>query len=35
MTKKVDYRIYYTEQWMIDIVRKVYKKDIELGNYKF
>lgn len=35
MTKKVDYRIYYTEQWMIDKVREVYKKDIELGNYKF
>ena len=35
MTKKMDYRTYYTEQWMIDIVRKVYKKDIELGNYKF
>ena len=34
-TKKVDYRIYYTEQWMIDKVREVYKKDIELGGYKF
>lgn len=35
VTEKVDYRTYYTEQWMIDIVREVYKKDIELGGYEF
>lgn len=34
-TKKVDYRDYYTEQWMIDKVREKYKKDIEIGNYEF
>ena len=35
MTKKVDYRTYYIEQWMIDKVREIYKKDIELGGYEF
>ena len=35
VTEKVDYRTYYTEQWMIDIVKEVYKKDIEIGNYSF
>ena len=35
MTKKINYRTYYTEQWMIDKVREVYKKDIELGGYEF
>ena len=35
MTKKDDYRKYYTEEGMINIVKNVYKKDIELGNYKF
>lgn len=34
-TKTVNYRDFYTEQWMIDKVSEVYKKDIELGNYKF
>lgn len=34
-TKKDDYKKYYTEQWMIDKVGEVYKKDIELGNYTF
>ena len=34
-TKIVDYRRYYTEKWMIDKVREVYKKDIEIGNYSF
>ena len=29
-TEKVNYRSYYTEQWMIDKVREIYKKDIEL-----
>lgn len=35
ITKKVDYRLFYTDQWMIDTVKDVYKKDIELGNYQF
>ena len=34
-TKKDDYKKYYTEQWMIDRVGEIYKKDIELGNYTF
>jgi len=34
-TKKTDYRTYYTEQWMIDKVAKVFEKDIEIGKYVF
>ena len=30
-----NYRDYYTEEWMIDKVTDVYKKDIALGNYSF
>jgi len=35
ITRKVDYRSYYTEKWMIDKVKNVYKMDVELGNYVF
>jgi hypothetical protein len=35
VNKKGSYRDYYTSQEMIDIVRDLYSKDIELFNYEF
>ena len=35
ITKSIDYRSFYTEKWMIDVVKDVFKKDIEIGNYVF
>lgn len=34
-TKRDNNKSYYTEQWMIDVVKNVYRKDIELGSYVF
>ena len=33
--RKKNYREYYTEDWMIEKVRKIYNSDIEFGNYEF
>lgn len=32
---KKSYKDFYTEQWMIDKVKTLFKKDIEIGNYIF
>lgn len=32
---KNSYKIFYTEQWMIDKVATIFRKDIEIGNYIF
>jgi hypothetical protein len=32
---KTDYKNFYTENWMIDIIQKYYSEDIKLGNYSF
>lgn len=33
--RKKYYNEYYTENWMIEKVREIYKSDIEFGNYDF
>lgn len=34
-TKKVNYRDYYTEKWMVEKVRDCFESDIKYGNYIF